>query len=72
MAVYYGASAPEALDVLLDPELGLSEVDRQIVEARYTLYNGDPADAERMINKMINESPDRVEKGLVFAEMYIK
>ena len=72
MAVYYGASTPEALDVLLDPELGLSEVDRQIVEARYTLYNGDPADAERMINKMINESPDRVEKGLVFAEMYIK
>jgi tetratricopeptide (TPR) repeat protein len=72
MAVYYGATAPEALDVLLDPELGLSREDRQIVEARYTLHNGDPGDAERMITKMINEPPDRVEKGLIFAEMHIK
>ena len=72
MAVYYGAVAPEALDILLDPALGLSEEDRQIVEARFTLYNGDLSEAERMIYKIINEIPDKIEAGLLYAELNIK
>jgi len=72
MAVYYGAIAPEALEILLDPALGLSDADRQIIEARFTLHNGDLSDAERMVYKIINEIPERIEAGLLFAELNIK
>jgi serine/threonine protein kinase/thioredoxin-like negative regulator of GroEL len=72
MALYFGASAPEAMDILLDPALGLSEAERQIVEARHTLHNGELSDAERMIYKIINEIPEMIEAGLLYAELNIK
>lgn len=69
-ALYFGAMADDAMEVLSNPELNIPELELLMVEARYALYHENARQAKELIGAVLTELPELYAAVLVEAEIY--
>lgn len=70
-AVYFAAFNEKSFSILRDPDLGLKEQTMRLIEARQAMQKGDFVEAERLINQVEENDPDRLVLLLMRADLHM-